>query len=90
MEVFHIKRDIPFMRYAGITSVFSAATFFAAVIALFVYGLHFSVDFTGGTVMELNYPQAVETMALRDTLAKNGYKDASVQKFATPGVCMER
>ena len=83
MEIFRIKHDIPFMHYAGITSVISALTFVAAILGLVFYGLNFSVDFTGGTVMELNYPQSVETATLRDTLAQNGYKDASVQNFGS-------
>lgn len=83
MEIFRIKHDIPFMRYAGITSIISALTFVAAVVALVVYGLNFSVDFTGGTVMELHYAQSVDSAVLRDTLAQNGYKDASVQKFGS-------
>ncbi len=83
MEIFRIKHDVHFMRYAGITSVISALTFVAAIVALVFYGLNFSVDFTGGTVMELSYPQSVETATLRDTLAQNGFKDASVQKFGS-------
>ncbi len=83
MEIFRIKHDIPFMHYAGITAVISALTFVAAIIALVFYGLNFSVDFTGGTVMELSYPQSVETATLRSTLAQNGFKDASVQKFGS-------
>ncbi len=83
MEIFRIKHDIPFMHYAGITAVISALTFVAAIIALVFYGLNFSVDFTGGTVMELSYPQSVETATLRGTLAQNGFKDASVQKFGS-------
>lgn len=53
MEFFKIKRDIPFMRHALIFNVISALTFFAAVFFLVTKGLHFSVEFTGGTVMEL-------------------------------------
>ncbi len=83
MELFHIKHDIPFMKYAGITTVISAVTFVAAVLALIFMGLNFSVDFTGGTVMELNYPHAVETGTLRKTLQQNGFKDASVQNFGS-------
>jgi len=83
MEIFRIKHDIPFMHYAVGTSVISALSFVAAIVALLYYGLNFSVDFTGGTVMELSYPQSVETTAVRDTLAQNGYKDASVQKFGS-------
>lgn len=83
MELFHIKHDIPFMKYAGITTVISAVTFVAAVLALIFMGLNFSVDFTGGTVMELNYPHAVDAGILRTTLQQHGFKDASVQNFGS-------
>src|SRR5271166_4515501 len=58
MEFFRIKHDIPFMRHALVFNVISAITFLLAVIFLFVNGLHFSIEFTGGTVMEVNYPDA--------------------------------
>jgi preprotein translocase subunit SecF len=55
MEFFKIRRDIPFMRYALIFNVVSFATFVLAVFFLFTRGLHLSVEFTGGTVMEVSY-----------------------------------
>jgi preprotein translocase subunit SecF len=56
MELFRIKRDIPFMRHALIFNVISFLTFAAAVFFLFTKGLNLSVEFRGGTVMELRYP----------------------------------
>ena len=83
MEFFRIKHDIPFMRYARVTSVVSALTFIAAVFFLVVKGLNLGVDFTGGTVMELHYTHAADVHQVRATLEKSHYTDATVQVFGT-------
>ena len=83
MEFFRIKRDIPFMRYALIFNVISVLTFLVAVTSLATKGLHFGVDFTGGTVMEVHYEQAPDVNKIRDTLLRLGFADASVQNFGT-------
>lgn len=84
MEIFHIKRDIPFMRHAVPTSIVSALTFVAAVFFLIFRGLNLGVDFTGGTLIEVSYPQAVAVQSVRDALARDGHHDAVVQNFGTP------
>ena len=83
MEFFRIQRDIPFMRYALIFNVISVVTFLIAVGALAVRGLHLGVDFTGGTVMELKYPQAANLHQIREAVARLGFTDAAVQNFGT-------
>ncbi|MDP2961950.1 MAG: protein translocase subunit SecF [Sulfurimicrobium sp.] len=83
MEFFNIKRDIPFMSYARVTTLISLVTFILAVAALGFKGLNLGVDFTGGTVMEITYPQPAEVPKIRDTLEKMGLKDAAVQTFGT-------
>ena len=83
MEFFRIKRDIPFMRYALIFNVISAVTFLIAVASLSTKGLNFGVDFTGGTVMEVNYAQAPDVNKIRDSMTKLGFADAAVQNFGT-------
>jgi preprotein translocase subunit SecF len=83
MEFFRIKRDIPFMRYALIFNVISAITFLIAVASLSIKGLNFGVDFTGGTVMEVNYAQAPDVNKIRDSMTKLGFADAAVQNFGT-------
>jgi preprotein translocase subunit SecF len=90
MEFFRIKRDIPFMRYALIFNVISLVTFAIAVGALAVRGLHLGVDFTGGTVMELRYPQAANLGQVRDAVSKLGFADAAVQNFGTASDVMVR
>lgn len=81
MELFRIKKDIPFMRHALIFNVISALTFVAAVFFLVQKGLHFSVEFTGGTVMEVSYTKAADVEGIRRTVDSLGYVDASVQTF---------
>jgi preprotein translocase subunit SecF len=83
MEFFRIKRDIPFMRHALVFNVISIVTFLLAVLSLSTKGLHFGVDFTGGTVMEVSYAQAVELGGVRDTVAQLGLSDVTVQNFGS-------
>lgn len=83
LEFFHIKRDIPFMSYARVTTLISLVTFILAVAALATKGLNLGVDFTGGTVMEVSYVQPADIPKIRDTLGKIGLGDAAVQTFGT-------
>src|SRR3981081_106174 len=90
MEFFKIKRDIPFMRHALIFNVISALTFVAAVFFLVTKGLHFSVEFKGGTVMELQYPHAADQEKIRRNLEKLGYEQPEVTSFGTAQNVMPR
>ncbi|PXX43862.1 protein translocase subunit SecF [Undibacterium pigrum] len=81
MELFRIKKDIPFMRHALIFNVISALTFVAAVFFLLHKGLHLSVEFTGGTVMEVTYNKAANVDAIRHTVEQLGFTDSPVQPF---------
>ncbi|TPW18740.1 MAG: secF [Halothiobacillaceae bacterium] len=83
MEFFRIKKDLPCMRYAGITAVISALTFVLAIGALGIRGLNMSIDFTGGTAMELHYPYTIEVDQLRAALEKDEYRDVTVQNFGS-------
>src|SRR5262245_6941063 len=83
MEFFRITRDIPFMRHALVFNIISLITFLIAVGSLATRGLHFGVDFTGGTVMEMNYPQPPDLGKIRDVMGRLGFTDASVQNFGT-------
>ena len=83
MEFFRIRRDIPFMRHALVLNVISALTFVAAIFFLSSKGLHLSVEFTGGTVMEVSYTQAAPLNSIRDDLTKLGYQDVQVQNFGS-------
>ncbi|QIL83017.1 protein translocase subunit SecF [Diaphorobacter sp. HDW4A] len=82
MEFFRIKKDIPFMKYALILNVISFVTFALAVFFLVTRGLHLSVEFTGGTVMEVAYKQTADIGQVRDAVAKAGFtQDVTVQNF---------
>jgi preprotein translocase subunit SecF len=83
MEFFKIRRDIPFMRHAIIFNAISFITFALAVFFLFSRGLHLSVEFTGGTLMEVNYTQAADVGKIRDTVSNLGFADVQVQNFGT-------
>ena len=81
MEFFKIKKDIPFMRHAMIFNAISFITFALAVFFLFSRGLHLSVEFTGGTVMEVSYTQPAEIEKIRTTVSSLGLTDVQVQNF---------
>jgi preprotein translocase subunit SecF len=83
MELFRIKNDIPFMSYGRLTTAISLITFLLAVFFLWSKGLHYGVDFTGGTAMEVNYPQAANIEGIRKAIADTGLKDVTVQNFGT-------
>ena len=83
MEFFKIQRDIPFMRHALVFNLISLATFLAAVFFLFSRGLHLSVEFTGGTLMEVSYSQPADLGAVRNAVAKLGFSDVQVQNFGS-------
>jgi preprotein translocase subunit SecF len=83
MEFFRIRRDIPFMRNALVFNIISFVTFAAAVFFLVTRGLHLSVEFTGGTVMEVSYPQAVQVEKVRSQVSSLGFSDVQVQNFGT-------
>ena len=90
MEFFRIRRDIPFMRHALAFNVVSLITFLLAVTFLTTRGLHFSIEFTGGTVMEVSYPQAADLGKIRSTVEGLGFTDSLVQNFGTSRDVMVR
>jgi len=83
MEFFKIKKDIPFMKHALVFNAISFLTFAAAVFFLFTRGLHLSVEFTGGTLMEVSYSQAADLHQVRGTVAALGFAETQVQNFGT-------
>jgi len=83
MEFFRIKKDIPFMRHALKFNIISFATFLIAVFFLATKGLHLSVEFTGGTLIEVRYQQTAELEKMRGALGKAGFSDFQVQNFGS-------
>ena len=82
MEFFKIRRTIPFMRHALVFNVISLITFLAAVFFLSTRHLHFSVEFTGGTLMEVTYQHTADVERVRQALDSAGLK-AEVQNFGS-------
>jgi preprotein translocase subunit SecF len=83
MEFFRIRRDIPFMRHAIVLNAISFLTFLLAVFFLVTRGLHLSVEFTGGTVVEVAYEQPADLGAVRRVVEDLGYLEVPVQNFGS-------
>jgi preprotein translocase subunit SecF len=83
MEFFRIRRDIPFMRHALVFNIISFVTFLAAVFFLATRGLHFSIEFTGGTVIETQYAQSADIGKVRATVEGLNFGEVQVQNFGT-------
>mgnify|MGYP001587180735 FL=1 len=83
MEIFRVKKDIPFMKYSKISAVISITTFILAIFFITLRGLNLGVDFTGGTMMEISYPEAANIENIRETLKEIDLKDTQVQNFGT-------
>ena len=83
MEFFRIHKDIPFMRHALMLNAFSFISFLAAVFFLWHNGLHLSIEFTGGTVMEVSYQQTAPLDSIRKKVEKLGYTDTQIQNFGS-------
>ncbi|MDP3141938.1 MAG: protein translocase subunit SecF [Methylotenera sp.] len=83
MELLRVKKDIPFMSYGRLTTAISLITFILAIFFLATRGLNFGVDFTGGTMMEVSYPQAADLNKIRQAVDSIGLKDATVQNFGS-------
>src|SRR5512139_1409066 len=90
MEFFRIKRDIPFMRYALVFNVISLVTFLLAVAFLAVKGLHFGVDFRGGTLIEVTYGHAVDFTRVRAAIDKLNLGEYSAQSFGSSNTALIR
>ncbi len=83
MEIFRFNRDIPFMRWRRVGAVISITTFILAIFFIVTKGLNLGIDFTGGTILEVNYQQAADLEKIRTVLTGKGVTDASVQNFGT-------
>lgn len=81
MEILHFKHDIPFMTYARSTTVASAITFCLAVFFLITRGLNFGVEFTGGTIIEVHYQQAMTPASVQQSLERASIHDSTVVSF---------
>ena len=90
MEFFHRKTSIPFMGQRRRWYVVSAVLLIAAMVSLFARGLNLGIDFTGGVVLELQFPQAVDLEQVRAAVEEAGFEHAAVQSFGTSRDVMVR
>lgn len=83
MEFFKNDLTIDFLGARWIAAAISVLLICVAIGSLCVRGIHWGLDFTGGTVIEIHYAQAVETDSLRTLLSKSGYSDAVLQHYGS-------
>lgn len=74
---------IDFLSYRKLTALVSVVLIVGSIFFLVTRGLNFSLDFTGGTVVEVTYPESVEVSVVRDTLTAAGFQDAVVQHYGS-------
>lgn len=83
INFFRFKRDIPFMRYSKLTNVVSVVVFLMAVLSLSIKGLNYSIEFTGGTILELRFEKPVDVEDLRRNIVSLGIGAVQVQSLGT-------
>lgn len=83
MEFFNPNSNIDFMGLRRWTAIFSALIFLVSIIALAINGLHWGLDFTGGTQIEITYQEPANLQKIRDTLNQQGFKEAQVISYGT-------
>ncbi|MDO4936846.1 MAG: protein translocase subunit SecF, partial [Sutterellaceae bacterium] len=83
MEFFRIHKTIPFMRYSHILNLISLGSFLVAVYWIFFHGLAFSIEFTGGTQVVVQYSEAAPTEQIRDQIKDKLGVEAAVQNYGT-------
>ena len=83
MEFFRIHKTIPFMHYSHILNAISLLSFIVAVFWIFYHGLALSIEFTGGTQVVVQYPEAVQTEQIREQIQSKLGVEAAVQNYGT-------
>jgi preprotein translocase subunit SecF len=83
MEFFHNKTHYPFMATRKRWYIVSGLLILISLGSLAVRGLNFGIDFTGGVVLELGFPQAADLQKVRGSLEERGFGGAVVQSFGT-------
>lgn len=83
MQIFKNTPSFNFMGKRKIALAFSALLIISSITSLAVKGLNFGLDFTGGTLIEVAYPQSADLTKIRSRLASSGFDDAIVQNFGS-------
>ncbi len=83
MHILDKGTHIDFMGKRKLAMGFSLILILISLVMLFTRGLSFGIDFTGGTLIEVAYPDAVELGGIRDVLQEAGFSDIQVQHFGT-------
>jgi preprotein translocase subunit SecF len=83
MEILAGKRQFDIMGKRKFAMIVSIVLLLVSVAALAARGLSFGIDFTGGYLVEVGYPEPAELGPLRNALESGGFEDASVQHFGT-------
>ncbi|MCU7920573.1 MAG: protein translocase subunit SecF [Candidatus Thiodiazotropha sp. (ex Dulcina madagascariensis)] len=83
MQIINKDSYFDLMGKRHLALIFSGVLLLIALGAIIVRGLNFGIDFTGGTLVEVGYPQAVELSEVREALSQDGFGDAVVQHFGT-------
>ena len=83
MQIFKSHLNIDFMGKRKLASLISGVLILIALGSIFMRGLNLGIDFTGGTLVEVGFPEAIELPLVRDKLNEAGFDDAVVQHFGT-------
>lgn len=90
MRLIKPNTNIDFIAYAKYAFIFSIVMFVISIASFSMEKLTLGIDFTGGVIVEVGYPEAVELQGVRDALADGGYPDATVQHFGASDAVMIR
>ena len=83
MQIFKNTPTFDFMAKRKIALAFSLVLIIASISSLAIKGLNFGLDFTGGTLIEVAYPQSADLNKIRNRLTAAGFGDAVVQNFGS-------
>ena len=83
MELLKTQTNIDFMSQRKLALIFSGLLLLVSLVSFGVRGLNFGIDFTGGTLIEVGFPESADLVTVRADLADAGFNDAIVQFFGT-------
>ena len=75
--------NIDFLAWRKLALIVSSIFLVVSISSLFIKGLNWGLDFTGGTLVELSYPNGAEIDSIRDTLRSEGFEGAQVANFGS-------